>query len=50
MSAMGASISLHYSPIAKNLIMRESQKIDCFLAISFNDFPSKDFDDFLKSS
>ncbi|MBE9092216.1 hypothetical protein IQ232_21600, partial [Microcystis aeruginosa LEGE 11464] len=45
-----ASSSLHYSPTGKNLIVRTSQKTDCFSARSLDELLAKAFEDFPKSS
>lgn len=42
--------SLHYSPTGKNLIVRTSQKTDCFSARSLDELLAKAFEDFPKSS
>ena len=41
---------LHYSPTGKNLIVRTSQKTDCFSARSLDELLAKAFEDFPKSS
>jgi len=43
-------LSLHYSPTGKNLIVRTSQKTDCFSARSLDELLAKAFEDFPKSS
>jgi hypothetical protein len=43
-------VSLHYSPTGKNLIVRTSQKTDCFSARSLDELLAKAFEDFPKSS
>ena len=42
--------NLHYSPTGKNLIVRTSQKTDCFSARSLDELLAKAFEDFPKSS
>jgi hypothetical protein len=44
------SLSLHYSPTGKNLIVRTSQKTDCFSARSLDELLAKACEDFPKSS
>jgi hypothetical protein len=47
---VAVSASLHYSPTGKNLIVRTSQKTDCFSARSLDELLAKAFEDFPKSS
>jgi hypothetical protein len=47
---IGDCPSLHYSPTGKNLIVRTSQKTDCFSARSLDELLAKAFEDFPKSS
>ncbi|GCL56583.1 hypothetical protein NIES3806_39460 [Microcystis aeruginosa NIES-3806] len=44
------AFSLHDSPTGKNLIVRTSQKTDCFSARSLDELLAKAFEDFPKSS
>jgi hypothetical protein len=44
--SLAVALNLHYSPITRTLIVRTSQKTDCFLDRSLDELTGKAFENF----